>query len=117
MQAMSLPRATLPNGSVTFDLADPAELFIVEFLQRFHTSQRGRYRVLAMRRTEIVESGKAHRLVLQATRFQPQRREARPDWEVLVWDIDGPGVRFLKRASRAAMLNLYRSIDAPDVHR
>src|SRR5215210_1541700 len=117
MKAMSLPRTTLPNTSVTFDLTDPAELFIVEFMQRFHMSQRGRYQVLATRRAEIVEGGRGHRLVLQATRFQPQRRGVRPEWEVLVWDINGPGVRFLKRASRAAMLELYRSIDAPDVHR
>jgi len=111
-----LPTVVQPR-SVTFDLTDPAERFVVEFMQRFHTSQRGRYRVLAMRRTEVVEGCKAHRLVLQATRFQPQRRGARPEWEVLVWDIDGPGVRFLKRASRAAMMDLYLSFDVPDVHR
>jgi hypothetical protein len=66
--------------------------------------------VLAMCRAEVAEGGKQRRLALQATRYQPQRRGARPEWEVLVWDIDGPGVRFIKRQSRAAMLDLYRSI-------
>src|SRR5579872_707218 len=94
---------------VIFDLTDPTERFIVGFMQRFHLSQRGLYRVLAMRRADVAVNGVLRRMVLQATRYQPQRRGARPEWEVLVWDIDGPGVTFLKRASRAAMLELYRS--------
>jgi hypothetical protein len=101
---------------VIFDLSDPAERSIVEFMQRFHLGQRGLYRVLAMRRVTVNKAGVSRRLVLQATRFQPQRRGARPEWEVLVWDIDGLGVQFLRRASRAAMLELYRWFDAPDIH-
>lgn len=94
---------------VTFDLTDPAERFIVERMQFFHSDAATRCRVLAERRVEVVSAGRRHRLVLQAVRFQPARRGARPEWQLLEWDIDGPGVRFRKRPTRAAMLELFRS--------
>ncbi|MFO0579918.1 MAG: hypothetical protein U1A78_38595 [Polyangia bacterium] len=107
---MSPRLSNFPSGSVTFDLTDPAERFVVEAIQFFHSERPRRYRVLAMRRVDVTDAGKRLRLVLQAVRIQPPRRGARPVWQVLVWDIDGPGVTFLTRPSRAAMLALFRSL-------
>lgn len=70
--------------------------------------------MLAVRRAELIEVGQRRRLGLQAVRVQPSRRNARPVWQMLVWDIDGPGVTFLTRPSRAAMLALFRSVPADD---
>ena len=107
---MSLRLSNFPSGSVTFDLTDPAERFMVEAIQFFHSERPRRYRVLAVRRAELIEAGQRRRLVLQAVRVQPPHRGARPVWQVLVWDVDGPGVSFLTRPSRAAMLALFRSL-------
>lgn len=107
---MSPRLSNFPSGSVTFDLTDPAERFVVEAIQFFHSERPRLYRVLGMRRVDLTGADKQRRLVLQAVRYQPQRQGAGPVWQVLVWDIDGPGVTFLTRPSRAAMLALFRSL-------
>jgi hypothetical protein len=107
---MSLLQSERSRRPVLFELTDPAERFIVGVMQRFHTNQRRLYRVLAMRRAEMTLEGARRRLLLQAARFQPQRQGAKPTWEVLVWNMDEPGVRFIRQPSRAAMLALFRSL-------
>jgi hypothetical protein len=92
------------------DQADPAERFMAESIAFFLAERPRRYRVLAVRRVELTEAGQRRRLLLQAVRVQPPHRGGRPLWQVLVWDIDGPGVTFLTRPRRAAMLALFRSL-------
>src|SRR3954454_6634798 len=108
---MNSQPSEFPSCSLTFDLTDPAERFMADVIERFHANGPMPRQVLATRRVVVTKEGKRHRLVLQATRFQPQRRGAGPVWDVLVWDIDDAGVRFLTRPTRAAMLELYRSFD------
>lgn len=44
------------------------------WLARFHGEYPGLYTVLAARRTEVKAGGMVRRLVIEAARFQPQRR-------------------------------------------
>ena len=110
IERMSLQSAGLPTGAVTFDLTDEKERFIVGVMQRFFGEHKRLYRVMAMRRAEVVEDGKRRRLVLQAVREQAGTK--RPKWQVIAWDIDGPGVRFHPRPTKAEMLTLFRSFEA-----
>ena len=107
---MSLQSGGLPTGAVTFNLTDEDERFLVGVMQRFFGEHRRLYRVMAMRRAEVVEDGKRRRLVLQAVREQAGTK--RPKWQVIAWDIDGPGVRFHPRPTKAEMLTLFRSFEA-----
>jgi hypothetical protein len=110
IHCMSLQSDGFPIGAVTFDLTDQKERFIVGVIHRFFGEHRRLYRVLAMRRVEVVADGKRRRLVLQAVREQAGTK--RPKWQVLAWDIDGPGVRFYRRPTKAAMLTLFASFEA-----
>ena len=107
---MSLQSGGLPTGAVTFNLTDEDERFLVGVMQRFFGEHRRLYRVMAMRRAEVVEDGKRRRLVLQAVREQAGTK--RPKWQVIAWDIDGPGVRFYPRTTKTEMLTLFRSFEA-----
>jgi hypothetical protein len=60
-----------------------------------------------MRRSETVVDGMRNRLVVQATRFRPKRLRARTEWSLLLWDIDQPGVTFLKQPRRAALSDMF----------
>ena len=102
---MSLQSDGFPIGAVTFDLTDEKERFIVGVIQRFFGEHRRLYRVLTMRRVVVVEDGKRRRLVLQAVREQAGMK--RPKWQVIAWDIDGPGVRFHPRPTKAEVLALF----------
>ncbi|MBL8633577.1 MAG: hypothetical protein JNM40_10165 [Myxococcales bacterium] len=107
---MSSTASPFPSQAITFDLTDEKERFIVGVIQRFFGEHRRLYRVLAMRRVEVVADGKRQRLVLQAVREQAGTR--RPKWQVIAWDIDGPGVRFYPRPTKAEVLTLFRSFEA-----
>ena len=107
---MSPTDSAIPSQAVTFDLTDEKERFIVGVMQRFFGEHRRLYRVLAMRRTVVVEDGERRRLVLQAVREQAGTK--RPKWQVIAWDIDGPGVRFHPRPTKAEVLTLFRSFEA-----
>ena len=107
---MSLQSGGLPTGAVTFNLTDEDERFLVGVMQRFFGEHRRLYRVMAMRRAEVVEDGKRRRLVLQAVREQAGTK--RPKWQVIAWDIDGPGVRFYPRPTKGEVLTLFRSFEA-----
>ena len=110
IRRMSLQSGGLPTGAVTFNLTDEDERFLVGVMQRFFGEHRRLYRVMAMRRAEVVEDGKRRRLVLQAVREQAGTK--RPKWQVIAWDIDGPGVRFYPRTTKTEMLTLFRSFEA-----
>jgi hypothetical protein len=114
MYMMPMSQPQFPSSSASFDLTDPAERFMSDVIQRFHANGSMPRRVLATRRVDVSQDGRRHRLVLQAVRFQPQRHGAKPVWDLLVWDIDEPGVRFLSRPTRIAMLELYHSLHAND---
>jgi len=102
-----LARLPVPAKRLTFDLDDPAERFIVEVIQRYFTDGSRGEKLLAMRRCETVVDGMRHRLVVQATRFRPKRPHVRTEWTLLIWDIDQPGVTFLKQPSRTARSDLF----------
>ncbi len=102
---MSPIASAIPSQAVTFNLTDEDERFIVGVMQRFFGEHRRLYRVLAMRRVEVVADGRRRRLVLQAVREQAGTK--RPKWQVIAWDIDGPGVRFYPRPTKAQMLALF----------
>ncbi len=110
IERMSLQSNGLPMGAVMFDLTNEKERFIVGVIQRFFGEHRRLYRVLAMRRVVVVEDGKRRRLVLQAVREQAGTK--RPKWQVIAWDIDGPGVRFYPRTTKGEVLTLFRSFVA-----
>ena len=106
---MSLLPDVFPTGSVTFDLTDEDERFLVGAMQQFFGEHRRLYRVLAMRRTVVGDGGERRRLVLQAVREQGSAK--RPKWQVIAWDIDGPGVRFYLRPTKTAMLALFAAFE------
>lgn len=106
---MSLQSLDWIPGAVSFDLSDDAERFLVGVMQRFFGEHRRLYRVLKMRRTEAQEDGMQRRLVLQVVREQAATK--RPKWQVIAWDIDGPGVRFYPRPTKTAMLALFASFE------
>ena len=107
---MSSTASPFPSQAVTFDLTDEDERFVVGVIQRFFGEHGRLYRVLAMRRVVVVADGKRRRLVLQAVREQAGTK--RPKWQVIAWDIDGPGVRFYPRTTKAEVLTLFRSFEA-----
>ena len=106
---MSLLPDVFPTGSVTFDLTNEDERFLVGVMQRFFGEHRRLYRVLAMRRTVVGDGGERRRLVIQAVREQGTAK--RPKWQVIAWDIDGPGVRFYLRPTKTAMLALFAAFE------
>lgn len=86
---------------------DAAESFMRGWLARFHGEDPALYTVLAVRRTEVKAGGMMRRLVIEAARFQPQRRCASPEWLLICWCIDGPGVVFRRCSSEnAAFLSM-----------
>ena len=107
---MSSTAYPFPSQAVLFDLTDEKQRFIVGVIQRFFGEHKRLYRVLAMRRVEVVADGKRRRRVLQAVREQAGTK--RPKWQVIAWDIDGPGVRFHPRPTKAEVLTLFRSFEA-----
>ena len=109
IERMGLQSAGLPTGAVTFDLTDEKERFIVGVIQRFFGEHKRLYRVMAMRRVVVVEDGKRRRLVLQAVREQGTAK--RPKWQVIAWDVDGPGVRFYPRATKTEALALFAGFE------
>lgn len=74
------------------------------WLARFHGEYPGLYTVLDARRTEAKAGGSVRRLVLEAAMFQPLRYGARPEWLLICWCIDGPGVVFYRFPTKGAAL-------------
>lgn len=74
------------------------------WLARFHGEYPRLYTVLAARRTEVMAGGLVRRLVIEAAMFRPQRRGANPEWLMICWCIDGPGVVFQRCQTKEAAL-------------
>ena len=106
---MSPIGSAIPSGAVMFDLTDADERFLVGVMQRFFGEHKRLYRVLAMRRTVVGDGGERRRLVLQAVREQGTAK--RPKWQVIAWDVDGPGVRFYPRATKTEALALFAGFE------
>lgn len=87
---------------------DAAEAFMWGWLTRFHGECPGLYTVLAARRTDVKVRGVMRRLVIEAAKFQPQRRGASPEWLLICWCIDGPGVVFHRCPTSAVALQRLR---------
>ncbi len=83
---------------------DAAEAFMRGWLARFHGEHPRLYTVLAARRTEVTAGGAMRRLVIEAARFQLQRRGASPEWLLIYWCIDGPGVVFHRCPAQSVAL-------------
>ena len=88
---------------------DPDEKFIAEGIAFFFAEGTGRYQVMAARRIELGDLGSRWRVVVQAVR-QRGARVGRPGWFLMVWDVEGRGVRFLPQRCKAVMWERYRSI-------
>lgn len=84
---------------------DAAETFMRRWLARFHGEYPGLYAVLAARRTDVKAGGTMRRLVIEAARFQPQRQGAGPEWFLICWCIDGPGVVFHRFSTKEVALS------------
>jgi hypothetical protein len=74
------------------------------WLARFHGEYPGLDTVLAARRTKVKAGGVMRRLVIEAARFQPQRSGASPEWLLICWCIDGPGVVFHRYPTQETVL-------------
>lgn len=90
--------------------ADPDEKFIAEGIAFFLAEGTGRYQVMAARRIELGDPGPRRRVVVQAVRQRAARRGSGPGWFLMVWDVEGRGVRFLPQRCKAVMWERYRSI-------
>lgn len=82
-----------PKIAATFALTDPAERRICDTIQRFYAPD-GLDRLHAIRRTSIKSANGLRRLVWTLGSFCPQRKGAKVEWTVAVWDIDEISVRF-----------------------
>lgn len=78
----SNPRLRIPRIKCHFDLSDPAERDALRWIQGFH-APRSLYRLIDICRGQ---SADGKRKVLMLTRVQ--RRDARPEWIVIEYDID-----------------------------
>lgn len=70
---------------------DDTERFMLEVIARFHGEQPCPYTALAMKRIVNV---KGERVIVEAAKFQPARRRARPKWMLIYWNADDVSIRF-----------------------
>ena len=97
-----------PPIAALFDLADPAERFMVETMQRFHCEHPGLYVAHAMKR---IRDALHERVVVEVASFHPKRRRARAEWLVILWNIDDVSIRFRRQTTRQAALVAYRAVE------
>ena len=94
-----------PPIAALFDLADPAERFMVETMQRFHCEHPGLYVAHAMKR---IRDAQRERVVVEVASFHPKRRNARAEWMLILWNIDDVSIWFRRQRTRQAALAAYR---------
>lgn len=99
-----------------FDLDDPAERFMLKVLCRYHTEAPGLSTLAEIRRIDREIDGQRRRFIFTATRFQPRRRGAKPQWDLIAWDVDDVSIRFHRQPSRAAELAAMRKAAASAQH-
>lgn len=78
--------------------ATDAERFMLDVIKRFHRSRC--YTLHALRRTER----DGQRVFLSVTEFRPQRRGARPEWNMVEWNADEMSIRFLRQRNRVTAM-------------
>lgn len=84
----------VPSIAAVFDLADAAERRIIEMIRRYFTDPPDIDALCDIGRGTRVIDGAERRTVWTLSRFQPQRRDAKPEWSVISWDIDVIECRF-----------------------
>ena len=94
-----------PPIAALFDLADPAERFMIETMQRFHREHPGLYVAHAMKR---IRDAQRQRVVVEVASFHPKRRNARTEWMLILWNIDDVSIWFRRQTTRQAALAAYR---------
>lgn len=94
-----------PPIAALFDLADPAERFMIETMQRFHCEHPGLYVAHAMKR---IRDAQRERVVVEIASFHPKRRNARAEWMLILWNIDDVSIWFRRQRTRQAALAAYR---------
>lgn len=94
-----------PPIAALFDLADPAERFMIETMQRFHCEHPGLYVAHAMKR---IRDAQRERVVVEVASFHPNRRNARAEWMLILWNIDDVSIWFRCQTTRQAALAAYR---------
>lgn len=78
-RASSSRRSHILRTKCSFDLGDPAEARVHDWIHRFHSSD-GIYQLLDLRRV--------HRQVIMLTRGQAARSRAKPQWLLITFWID-----------------------------
>lgn len=78
----------VPSIAAVFDLTDPAERRILDVIRRYFTDPPNIDALCDIGRGTRVVDGVERRTVWTLSRFQPQRRGAKPEWSVISWDID-----------------------------
>lgn len=101
----ALPAGLLPFTTL-FDLTDPSEQFMVEWLSRLHTGTSRLFQVIAMKRAERVVDGKTERLIYEIARHCDERG----DYVLITWNIDEVSVRWLDVSGRDEAMRLYKSM-------
>lgn len=92
--AVIVAETDAPSVAAVFDLQDPAELFMVETMQRFHDG--GLYRAHAVKRTKT----DAGRIVVELASFNPRNRAQ--SHMLIFWEVDGVAIRFKDCAGMTA---------------
>jgi hypothetical protein len=85
-----------------FNLDDPAELFMLKVICRYHTETPSLCTMAEIRRVVREIDGRRHRIILSATRFQPRHKAARPQWDLIAWNVDDVSIRFYRQPGRKA---------------
>lgn len=91
--AVAVP-SQVPSIAAIFNLDDPAERRIIDVIRRFFTDPPDIDALCDIGRGMRVVDGAERRTVWTLSRFQPQRRGAKPEWSVISWDIDVIECRF-----------------------
>lgn len=94
-----------PPVAALFDLADPAERFMIETMQRFHCEHPGLYVAHAIKR---IRDAFRERVVVEVASFHPKRRNARAEWMLILWNIDDVSIWFRRQTTRQTALAAYR---------
>lgn len=94
-----------PPIAALFDLADPAERFMIETMQRFHCEHPGLYVAHAIKR---IRDARRERVVVEVASFHPKRRNALAEWMLILWNIDDVSIWFRRQTTRQAALAAYR---------
>ncbi len=78
----------VPSIAAVFDLTNDAERTIIDVIRRYFTDPPNIDVLCDISRGTRVVDGAERRTVWTLSRFQPQRRGAKPEWSVISWDID-----------------------------